>query len=78
MPITLGGSGKQCELGFENHAECSFAPDEPIDGIVREGIADSILLEIGTPELHDVAVREGDEQRVTCATRRAVLERASP
>jgi hypothetical protein len=46
------------ELDGEDHAECPFAPDEPVDRILDEVVADRVLLKLGAAELPDTPVGE--------------------
>ena len=75
-PITWSGSGSSASSASTHHAERALAADEPVHRIVRQRVADGVLLEPRPPQLDDRTVRQRDLERVHVRPRRAVAQAA--
>src|SRR5882672_11808970 len=73
----MGRQWQKGKLGFHDYSKRTFAADEPVDGIVGEGVANRVLLEIGSAELYRFTVCHHHFQRPHVVPRCAVFERAS-
>ena len=71
-PGHRSGKWKERELGLHYHTERPLAPDEPVHGLLRHGVAHGVLLQRGAAQLDELSIRQRHAERDGVVARGAV------